>query len=188
MEHLIHAGNVHDYAPVGCLENTMVGNDRSGTVDDNLNLLKAVELTLTGGYDLNPVTDALTGKPRPRRRWTGQTPATRQRSTTWEKFWNAYAVQTKHIIRKSVELYEKSESIRARYFQTPYLCCLVKGCAESGMDINEGGRGTGICHHRSRHLRHHGGFPAGGEVSGIRQEGLHHERTGAGIARQLGGA
>jgi len=40
-EHLIHAGNVHEYAPVGCLENTMVGNDRSGTVDVNLNLLKA---------------------------------------------------------------------------------------------------------------------------------------------------
>jgi hypothetical protein len=31
----------------GCLENTMVGNDRSGTVDANLNLLKAVELALT---------------------------------------------------------------------------------------------------------------------------------------------
>ena len=46
---LIHAANVHDYAPVGCLENTMVGNDRSGTVDANLNLLKAVELALTGG-------------------------------------------------------------------------------------------------------------------------------------------
>nr|MBL0716384.1 pyruvate formate lyase family protein [Desulfobacterales bacterium] len=42
--HLIRSDNVHDYAPVGCLENTMVGNDRSGTVDNNLNLLKAVEL------------------------------------------------------------------------------------------------------------------------------------------------
>jgi formate C-acetyltransferase len=30
---LITRGNVHDYASVGCLENTMVGNDRSGTVD-----------------------------------------------------------------------------------------------------------------------------------------------------------
>ena len=33
LEHLITPDNVHDYAPVGCLENTMVGNDRSGTVD-----------------------------------------------------------------------------------------------------------------------------------------------------------
>jgi pyruvate-formate lyase len=30
--HLINAGNVNDYASVGCLENTMPGNDRSGTV------------------------------------------------------------------------------------------------------------------------------------------------------------
>ena len=40
VEHLINETNVHDYAPVGCLENTMQGNDRSGTVDNNLNLLK----------------------------------------------------------------------------------------------------------------------------------------------------
>lgn len=66
VEHLIHEGNVHDYAPVGCLENTMVGNDRSGTVDLNLNLLKAVELALTGGYDLLPITDPMTGKTDPR--------------------------------------------------------------------------------------------------------------------------
>ena len=60
--HLIHPDNVHDYAPVGCLENTMAGNDRSGTVDNNLNLLKAVELALTGGKDLLPFLDPMTGK------------------------------------------------------------------------------------------------------------------------------
>ena len=62
VEHLINAANVYDYASVGCLENTMVGNDRSGTVDANLNLLKAVELALTGGYDLQPYTDPMNGK------------------------------------------------------------------------------------------------------------------------------
>ena len=36
---------------MGCLENTMTGNDRSGTVDINLNLFKAVELTLARGGD-----------------------------------------------------------------------------------------------------------------------------------------
>lgn len=143
VEHLINAGNVHEYAPVGCLENTMVGNDRSGTVDDNLNLLKAVELTLTGGTDMNPVVDSLTGKPAPLTidgAATGD-PAT---FTNWEQFWNAYSIQTRAIIKRSVDLYEKSESIRARYFQTPYLSCLVKGCAESGKDINQGGAELGF--------------------------------------------
>jgi formate C-acetyltransferase len=143
VEHLIHKGNVHDYAPVGCLENTMVGNDRSGTVDDNLNLLKAVELTLTGGYDLNPVKDALTGKETPPS-LDGADTGDPRTFDTWEKFWNAYAEQTRRIIKMSVELYEKSESIRARYFLTPYLSCLVKGCAESGKDINEGGAQLGF--------------------------------------------
>lgn len=40
-----------DYAPVGCLENTLQGYDRSGTVDVNLNLAKAVELALHDGRD-----------------------------------------------------------------------------------------------------------------------------------------
>jgi len=47
----------------------MVGNDRSGTVDANLNLLKAVELALTGGYDLIPFIDPMTGKSDPPTRW-----------------------------------------------------------------------------------------------------------------------
>ncbi len=138
VEHLINAENVHDYAPVGCLENTMVGNDRSGTVDDNLNLLKAVELTLTGGYDLNPVVDALTGAPS-KLTLDGVDTGNPESFTTWEDFWQAYVRQTKHILKLSVGTYEKSEAIRARFFQTPYLSCLVKGCASSGKDINQGG-------------------------------------------------
>jgi len=138
VEHLINAENVHDYAPVGCLENTMVGNDRSGTVDDNLNLLKAVELTLTGGYDMNPVVDSLTGKAGKVTLDTSDT-GNPEKFDTWEKFWQAYAEQTRNIITMSVNLYEKSESIRARFFQTPYLSCLVRGCAASGKDINQGG-------------------------------------------------
>ena len=62
VEHLIHEGNVHEYAPVGCLENTMVGNYRSGTVDNNLNLLKAVELALNNGRDLIEFLDPITLK------------------------------------------------------------------------------------------------------------------------------
>lgn len=136
--HLIREDNVFDYAPVGCLENTMVGNDRSGTVDVNLNLLKAVELTLMGGFDLAPFTNPLTGKTETARRWGASTgDATRFR--TWDEFWNAYAVQTQGIVRRMVEAYELSESVRAEFTPTPYLSCLVKGCAEKGLDITQGG-------------------------------------------------
>jgi formate C-acetyltransferase len=140
--HLINETNVFDYAPVGCLENTMVGNDRSGTVDANLNLLKAVELALTGGVDLLPFTDPMTGKTEKRQRWGAETgDATRFRS--WEEFWDAYAAQTRHIVRRIVDVYELSEAIRALFAPTPYLSCLVKGCAQKGLDITQGGAELG---------------------------------------------
>ncbi len=138
VEHLIDENNVFDYAPVGCLENTMAGNDRSGTVDANLNLLKAVELTLTGGYDLIPFTDPMTGKTdRPTR--YGVDTGYSETFSTFGDFWDAYAVQTRFIIQKIVELYERSETIRARFSPTPYLSCLVGGCAEQGLDVTQGG-------------------------------------------------
>jgi pyruvate-formate lyase len=40
-----------DYAPVGCLENTLQGCERSGTVDANLNFAKAIELAFFNGRD-----------------------------------------------------------------------------------------------------------------------------------------
>ena len=138
VEKYINEDTVFDYAPVGCLENTMSGNDRSGTVDDNLNLLKAVELTLTGGRDMHPYTDSITGITEPLD-LIGVDTGDPRIFTTWEQFWQAYVLQTKSIVQRSVELYEKSESIRARFFPTPYLSCLMKGCAEHGMDVTEGG-------------------------------------------------
>ncbi len=143
LEKLITADNVHEYSPVGCLENTMVGNDRSGTVDNNLNLLKAVELALTGGRDLLPFTDPITGKTE-KIRQDGPATGDPARFKGWEEFWAAYADQTEYIIGKCVEVYERSESIRAKFFPTPYLSCLVRGCAERGMDITQGGAEIGF--------------------------------------------
>jgi formate C-acetyltransferase len=135
---LIHPDNVHDYAPVGCLENTMAGNDRSGTVDNNLNLLKAVELALTGGRDLLPFHNPMTGKTEP---IVQDGPSTGDATTfeTWEQFWEAYAAQTAYIIRQCVDTYEASEAVRAQFFPTPYLSCLVRGCAGKALDITRGG-------------------------------------------------
>ncbi len=138
VEKYINEKNVFDYASVGCLENTMQGNDRSGTVDNNLNLLKAVELTLTDGYDLIPFTDPLSGK-REKSTRLGPDTGNPARFSTWQDFWLSYQEQTRFIIKKSVEVYEKSEAVRARFFPTPYLSCLVRGCAESGLDVTQGG-------------------------------------------------
>ena len=134
----INLDNVCEYAPVGCLENTMMGNDRSGTVDNNLNLLKALELVYANGKDMEPYEDKMGGPPT---KLTQDGPATGELKDldTWEKFWNAYVTQTKYIIKKMVDNYELSESIRARFNPTPYLSTLVAGCAEKGVDVTQGG-------------------------------------------------
>ena len=137
-ETLINADNVHDYAAVGCLENTMAGNDRSGTVDNNINLLKAMELVYGNGSDMLPYLDPMSGK-WSKIRQEGPKTGTLEALTTWDKFFDAYVEQTKFIVRKMVETYELSESIRAKFNPTPYLSILVKGCAEQGLDVTQGG-------------------------------------------------
>jgi formate C-acetyltransferase len=135
---LINENNVHDYAPVGCMENTMQGNDRSGTVDNNLNLLKAVELALNNGRDFHVFVDPITGKSE-KIKQDGPKTGDAKSFSSWEQFWDAYAEQTRYIVRRCVDLYEQTETIRARFCPTPYLSCLVKGCAEKGIDVTEGG-------------------------------------------------
>ncbi|MBN2659288.1 MAG: hypothetical protein JXR86_19695 [Spirochaetales bacterium] len=135
---LINRTNLAEYAPVGCLENTMVGNDRSGTVDNNLNLYKAVELVFGNGRDLFPYFDPMTGKYE-KVRQDGPRTGDPLAFKAWDEFWGAYVKQTAYIVKKCVDLYEKSESLRADTAPTPYLSCLVQGCAEKGKDITEGG-------------------------------------------------
>lgn len=137
-EKLINADNVYDYAAVGCLENTMAGNDRSGTVDNNINLLKAMELVYGNGCDMLPYLEPMSGKWSKIRR-EGPKTGTLQELNTWDKFFDAYVEQTKFIVRKMVETYEMSEAIRAKFNPTPYLSILVKGCAEQGLDVTQGG-------------------------------------------------
>jgi formate C-acetyltransferase len=138
VQHLINAENVWDYASVGCLENTMVGNDRSGTVDVNLNLLKAVELALTGGWDLAEAVDPITNVVYAKRR-EGPDTGDARTFATFEDFFRAWEAQTRYVIKRAADLYERSESVRARFSPTPYVSCLVRGCAETGRDVTQGG-------------------------------------------------
>jgi len=134
----INEENIAEYCPVGCLENTMTGNDRSGTVDNNLNLHKAVEFALTNGKDMLVFTDPITGK-KDKIKQDGPKTGNAEKFKTWDEFKQAYIKQTEYIVKKIVDNYETSESIRAKYNPTPYLSCLVKGCAEQALDITQGG-------------------------------------------------
>jgi formate C-acetyltransferase len=121
------ADRVWDYAPVGCLENTLQGNDRSGTVDVNLNIAKAVELTLNNGKDLGSGRrlGPRTGDPRT--------------FADFAAFFSAFEKQLKALLDRLIECSNKADALRAGFEPTPYLSILVDGCAESGRDVTAGG-------------------------------------------------
>ncbi|MBR1747406.1 MAG: hypothetical protein IJ735_04265 [Clostridia bacterium] len=140
---LINEDNVCEYVSVGCLENTMPGNDRSGTVDVNVNLLKAMELTYGNGKDFMPFFDPMSGK------WSEQVQVSEQTGTlaeldTFDKFYAAVKKQLQYVIKRMVKHYDNTESIRAKFNPTPYLSLLVNGCAEKAKDITEGGAQLGF--------------------------------------------
>jgi formate C-acetyltransferase len=120
-------GRLWDYAPVGCLENTLAGDDRSGTVDVNLNLAKAVELALNDGRDM-----ASGRQIGPR---TGD-PTT---FPSFEAFRQAFFTQLRHLLRWMIRVNNLADAGRARWEPVPYLSALVGGCLESGRDANAGG-------------------------------------------------
>jgi formate C-acetyltransferase len=123
-----------DYACVGCLENTMQGNDRSGTVNCNPNLTKSIELTLWNGKNM-PGNNVATRKGKQIGPKTGNSESLK----TWEEFWNAWKKQIEFLIKYTVDTYNLTESLRAEYLPTPYLSTLVRGCIEKGVDIRCGG-------------------------------------------------
>ena len=116
-----------DYGIVGCLENTMQGNDRSDTVDVNINLAKAVELALNDGKDT--ATDTQLGPK------TGD-PLT---FTTFDEFMNAVKAQLRSLIEQLVNAGNMADTTRAKYQPVPYLSALMDDCAVNGKDVNEGG-------------------------------------------------
>ena len=119
--------DVWDYAPVGCLENTMQGNDRSGTVDCNVNLAKAVELALNDGKDMQ------TG------RQVGPRTGDPRRFYKKEDFLKAFYRQLDFVLDRLMDLAAEADRIRSVYDPTPYLSLLVDGCIAKALDVNRGG-------------------------------------------------
>ncbi|MBU0704077.1 MAG: hypothetical protein KKC18_09470 [Chloroflexi bacterium] len=116
-----------DYAPVGCLENTLQGNDRSGTVDVNMNIAKAVELALHDGRD------AATGEQ------VGPRSGDPRTFATFDQFLDAFKTQLDAIMGLLIAANNVADAGRARFEPTPYVSALVNGCLESGKDITAGG-------------------------------------------------
>ncbi|MHA1698848.1 MAG: pyruvate formate lyase family protein [Promethearchaeota archaeon] len=126
--------DVWDYAVVGCLENSMQGNDRSGTVNCNPNLVKSIELVLWNGKS-----KFIKGKPVKNPKQLGPRCGKPEKFKTWAQFWSAWKKQIQFLIKYTIEVYNLSEEIRGSYLSTPYLSSMVRGCIKRALDIRAGG-------------------------------------------------
>ena len=129
----------------------MVGNDRSGTVDNNLNLLKAVELALTGGYDLLPVHRPDDRQGGTRSALTGaDTGDRRNLHHLGAVLGGLRCPDAAHHPARAWRLYERSEAIRARYFQTTLPLLPGERLRRKGHGHQPGRRRAELRHHRRR--------------------------------------
>ncbi|HMF32406.1 MAG TPA: pyruvate formate lyase family protein, partial [Candidatus Lokiarchaeia archaeon] len=58
---------------------------------------------------------------------------------TFDQFWDAFATQMQNIVKIIIAHYDNTDTERAKFEPTPYLSCIVSGCAEKGLDVTEGG-------------------------------------------------
>lgn len=137
----IPAQDAWDYGCVGCLENTMCGNDRSGTVNCNPNLSKSIELTLWNGKN-QPGFKRILGNDMFKQlkdgTQIGPQTGNPESFTTWEEFYNAWKSQIAFLIKNTVETYNLTEDTRAKFLPTPYLSTIMDDCIEKGVDIRVG--------------------------------------------------
>ena len=109
VEKYINEDNVCEYVSVGCLENTMPGNDRSGTVDINLNLLKAMELTYGNGKDFMPFYDPMNDS------WSKIEQVSEKTGElkdfdTFDKFYAAVKTQLKYVMARTAFMWSEDRS------------------------------------------------------------------------------
>ncbi len=123
-----------DYGCVGCLENTMCGNDRSGTVNCNPNLAKSIELTLWNGKNM----PGFGKRETPARKRLGAKSGAPEKFDIWQEFFEAWKEQIAYLIQYNAEVYNLTETTRGKFLPTPYLSLLVEDCIEKGVDIRAG--------------------------------------------------
>ena len=116
-----------DYAIVGCVELTTQGNALNWSDAAMFNLVKALELTLTGGVDL------LSGEV------IGPNFGDLTTYSSYEALEAAFAKQIDFYSDKMVELIAVMDEMHAKCLPTPFLSSVIDDCMALGRDVTLGG-------------------------------------------------
>ncbi len=119
----------HDYCMNGCNQIDIMGKSHMGLEDGEVNLGKALELTLHNGYDFRTGGDELIanqyGDPRD--------------CETFEDFLALFYRQLDSLTDAAIRMSLAAQEVYARFAPNPMRSCLIQGCLEKGRDYKWGG-------------------------------------------------
>lgn len=116
-----------DYAIVGCVELTTQGNNLGWSDAAMFNLNKVLELTLTGGKDLQ------TGKQ------LGTDYGSLLTYQSFEELEESFRKQLDDFMDRMIPACEAVEKAHMQLLPTPFLSGVIRDCLEKGMDVTAGG-------------------------------------------------
>lgn len=116
-----------NYAIVGCVELTTHGNCLGWSDAAMFNMVKALELTLTGGIDL------LNGQQ------SGPNYGDLTTYETYEDLERAFARMIDHYMDRMVDMVAVMDEMHAKILPTPFLSAVIEDCMALGKDVTLGG-------------------------------------------------
>lgn len=125
--HGISHEDAMNYAIVGCVELTTHGNSLGWSDAAMFNMVKALELTLTGGIDL------LDGKQ------SGPNYGSLADYKTYEELEHAFARMIDHYMDRMADMVDIMDEMHAKILPTPFLSAVIDDCMTLGKDVTLGG-------------------------------------------------
>lgn len=119
--------DARNYAIVGCVELTTMGNSLGWSDAAMFNLVKALELTLNNGVCM------LTGKQ------MGLDTGCLTDYPTYEALEDAFRRQIDHFMDKMIAACDKVDRMHAEYLPSPLLSSVIDSCLDKGLDVTAGG-------------------------------------------------
>ena len=116
-----------DYAVVGCVELSTQGNNLGWSDAAMFNLVKALELTLSGGRCL------LTGEQ------IGINVGDVTSYSSFAELEKAYWKQIQHFTERMITACEVVDRLHAAMLPSPFLSSVIDDCIEQGVDVTAGG-------------------------------------------------